>query len=198
MPVSRTDLTDLTEEGACAGAGAGAGADRGETANLSPKIATGTATATLGSNHEVDSEPHRPRLSPLPWFELTLSPISLVRLLPTHSVRLVVAFARSGDAEGNTIMSEEPSPTLRTLCGARTMLQRASLQSPVPNRVVFAVPTSHTEVVGTRELVATGGTQSPPRRALLTASSNLRRSQRQRMSNSEPVFISPDYELTSP
>ena len=29
------------------------------------------------------------------------------------------------------------------------------------------------EVVGTRELVAMGGTQSPPRRALLTASSNL-------------------------
>jgi hypothetical protein len=139
-----------------------------------------------------------PRLSPLPWFELTLSPISLVRLLPTQSVRLAVVFARSGDAEGNTIMSEEPSPTLRTLCAARTMLQRASLQSPVPNRVVFAVPTSHTEVVGTRELVAKGGTQSPPRRALLTASSNLRRSQRQRMSNSEPVFISPDYELTSP
>lgn len=53
LPVSRTDLT---EEGACAGAGAGA--DRGETANLSPKIATGTATATLGSNHEVASEPH--------------------------------------------------------------------------------------------------------------------------------------------
>lgn len=104
-----------------------------------------------------------PRLSPLPWFELTLSPISLVRLLPTQSVRLVVVFARSGDAEGNTIMSEEPSPTLRTLCAARTMLQRASLQSPVPNRVVFAVPTSHTEVVGTRELVAKGGTQSPPR-----------------------------------
>jgi hypothetical protein len=77
----------------------------------SPKIATRTATATLGSNHEAASEPHHTtvlsRLSPLPWFELTLSPISLVQLLPTHAVRLVVAFARSGDAEGNTIMSEE-------------------------------------------------------------------------------------------
>ncbi len=62
---------------------------------------------------------------PFQAVELTLSPISLVRLLPTQSVRLVVAFARSGDAEGNTIMSEEPSPTLRVLCGARTMLQRA-------------------------------------------------------------------------
>jgi hypothetical protein len=88
---------------------------------------------------------------------------------------------------------KKPSPTLRAMCGARTMLQRASLQSPVtqPCRCCSA-HLSHTEVVGTRELVAKGGTQSPPRRALLTASSNLRRSQHQRMSNSEPVFISPD------
>lgn len=115
-----------------------AGADRGETANLFSKNSNMSATATLGSNHEVASEPHTTLASrPFHGCELTLSPISLVQVLPTHAFRLVVAFARNGDAEGNTIMAEEPSPSLRALCGARTMLQRASLQSPVPNRVVF-------------------------------------------------------------
>jgi hypothetical protein len=63
----------------------------------SPKIATGTATATLGFKSRGSHTPLASR--PFHGFELvlTLSPISLAQLccqvakLPTHAVRLVVA-----------------------------------------------------------------------------------------------------------